>query len=97
MTEETTILFCPKCGQRYKEAKTTFDITKPLTCAACGQSFGVDELKTDSGQTLPEYIASNPFPANDDDQWPARIRILLYVAAVLAGAVLAWLIAQFWE
>ncbi len=66
MIEETTILHCPKCGERYEEAKETFDIRKPLTCSACGKSFGVNELVAASGETLPEHIANSPFPKDDD-------------------------------
>lgn len=58
MSEDVTILYCPKCRNRYREAKTVFDITKPLTCSACRASFGVDELVTASGETLPEHVAT---------------------------------------
>jgi len=70
VTEDVTILFCPKCGQRYKERKKTFNLMKPLTCSACRKSFGVNELVTGSGEKLPEYTANQEFPGKDTDPTP---------------------------
>jgi len=57
---DVEILYCPKCGARYREAvqpRGSLDLTKPLTCATCHQSFDVDELRTASGEALPDFVA----------------------------------------
>jgi hypothetical protein len=89
MTADATILFCPKCGERYRGATPSLDISKRLTCVACSQSFGIDELRTASDQARPDQTASEPFPAIDDDQGPTPIKILLCVIAALVGAIVA--------
>jgi len=102
LAANTTILFCPRCGQRYREARqprTRFNISLPLTRSACAQSFTVDELRTESGQTIPEYLAqAGPFTANDPSTDPRTTRLMRYTlpVALMAGLALlglAWFLA----
>lgn len=57
MTDERITLHCPKCGNSSVELTDDLDPDGPFTCAGCGASLLMGELKTAAGQTLLEHSA----------------------------------------